>query len=209
MASPAAQLRHLLASGRIWHSDSTTPVAPATWGFAAVAGQLVELGGEGASAAWTAATSLVLDAQIQGEPTSWITRPDAFFFPPDVADHGVDLHNLTVVQVPNAVAQLRAADCLLRAGAFGLVVLDFGESADIPLSAQVRLAGLAKKHEAGLVCLAQRFGTRGSFASLRAVSTRRRVSDGRFSCGLHMVKDKRRAGDWESAQVLRGPMGLC
>lgn len=212
MASPAAQIRSLLTSGQLWLSDSQAFESPASWGFAEVAGRMVELGGRGASAAWTAATVLVRDAQILGEPVVWITRPDTFFFPPDVAAGGVDLGGLAVVRVADTSAGLRAADCTLRSGAFGLVVLDLGEETEIPLPVQVRLAGLAKKHDAALLCLASSdagsTGARGSFASLRAVSTRSRVDEGRFSCKLHMVKDKRRGWEWECAQVLRGPLGL-
>lgn len=183
---------------------------PAAWGLAELAGRLVELESAGASAAWTAAAALVLDAQCTGEPVVWITRPDAFVYPPDLVAHGVDLGGLTVVRLTGTEAMLRATDCLLRSGAFGLVVLDLGAAAEIPLPVQVRLQGLAKKHDAALLCLCgrERSGTRSSFASLRGVSTRARVSDGRFACSLKMVKDKRRGWEWECAQVLRGPLGL-
>jgi recombination protein RecA len=213
MASPAPEIKHLLASGQVWFSASKsfeTPAAetPAIWGLAEVAGRFVELGGTGASAALTAATSLVLDAQCLEEPAVWVTRPEAFFFPLDVAECGVDLGGLAVVRVPSAAAMLRVADCCLRSGAFGLVVLDLGEDAEIPLPVQVRLSGLAKRHDAALVCLSERVSARGSLASLRAVSARKRVGEGRFACSLRMVKDKRRGWEWECAQVFRGPVGL-
>ena len=159
--------------------------------------------------------SLVLDAQCLAEPVAWVTRSGTTFFPPDVADNGVDLGGLAVVVVPSSQAVLRAADCLLRSGAFGLVVLDPGADVEVPMPVQVRLAGLAKRHDAGLCFLAagdDRSGQSGgaslALASLRAVSARERVGDGRFACSLKMVKDKRRGWEWECEQVLRGPMGL-
>ena len=87
--------------------------------------------------------SLVLDAQCSAEPVAWVTRPGTTFFPPDVADNGIDLGGLAVVVVPSPTAVLRAADCLLRSGAFGLVVLDLysgsGEPAvEVPMPVQVR-----------------------------------------------------------------------
>ena len=110
-----------------------------------------------------------------------------------------------MVQVPNAVAQLRAADCLLRSGAFGLVVLDFGESADIPLSAQVRLAGLCRQHDSALLCL----GPDAAFpmASLRARVERKRRA-GHFACTVRVHKDKRRGREWQYEQDFRAPVGM-
>lgn len=224
MALPALEIRHLMASGQVWVSGGLSAEAPAAWGFAEIAGRLVELRGASPSATWTAAVSLVFDAQCLAEPVAWVTRPGATFFPPDVAANGADLAALAVVRVPGATAVLRAADSLLRSGAFGLVVLELGAECEFPMPAQVRLAGLAKRYDAVLCCLCsfpageerhQRIGGpdagrggRISLASLRAVSTRKRVGSGRFACTLEVVKDKRRGEPWKCAQVLRGPVGL-
>ena len=145
---------------------------------------------------------MVLDAQSLAEPVAWVTLPGPSFFPPDVAANGVDLSGLAVVRAPGPAAVLRAADSLLRSGAFGLVVLELGADCVFPMSVQVRLAGLAKRHDAVLCCLCpspvdgpgpQRTAGSGagriSLASLRAVSRRKRGGSGRFACTLEMVKD--------------------
>jgi len=221
MISAALEIRHLMASGQVWVSGGGRGEAPAAWGFAEITGMLVELGGGSPSAAWTAAVSLVLDAQRLAEPVVWVTLPGATFFPPDVAANGVDLGGLAVVRAPGSAAASRAADSLLRSGAFGLVVMELSAGCELPMPVQVRLAGLAKRHGSVLCCLcptsledpgARRVGVgaagRLSLASLRAMSTWKRAGSGRFSCGLEVVKDKRRGHPWECVQVLSGPVGL-
>jgi len=48
----------------------------------------------------------------------------------------------------------------------------------------------------------------GSLVSLRVQAQRERVCDDRFSCGLAVLKDKRRGPTWTHAEVYRGPAGL-
>src|SRR6185503_11689 len=108
----------------------------------------VELSAAGPVATLTCATGLVLEAQEAAEPVAWIAIAGgaaqergsaghryggsgfavagASFYPPDLADSGVDLDALVVVHAPGGLAGVRAAERLLRSGAFGLVVLDFG-----------------------------------------------------------------------------------
>ena len=70
------------------------------------------------------AASLAWKAQLRGEPVAWILARPSSFFPPDLHAGGIDLEALAVVRVPDAAAAARAADKLLRSGAFGLVLLD-------------------------------------------------------------------------------------
>ena len=108
-------------------ASAMAPIARPVWSSAELSGRLCELSTVGsAPAALTAAFGLVLDAQRAGEPTAWVTTTADTFFPPDVAASGVDLTALIVVRVPDTRTAGRAADRLLRAGAFGLVVLDLG-----------------------------------------------------------------------------------
>src|SRR6266404_1707994 len=67
-----------------------------SWGLSALRGRLVEISARGASAALTCATELVIEAQAQGEPVAWVTLATGSFYPPDVADSGVDLAALVV-----------------------------------------------------------------------------------------------------------------
>jgi recombination protein RecA len=208
----AARMQHLLATGQVRRASAVPRhQAPATWSLVELSGRVVELSGRGATALLTVAVGLVLEAQHKQEPVAWITHPAATVFPPDVARNGIDLGALLFVRVEAAEAMLRAVDHLLRSGAFGLVILDLPARVDVPLSAQVRLAGLAKKHEAALVYLVA--GESGmvaasSLVSLRATCHRRRVDAGRFECALHVSKDKRRGQGWSHVQVFHGAVGL-
>ena len=122
------------------------------------AGQLLELSG-GRPGKLSTVASLIAHAQGQGEPVAWVgARDEAGFYPPDFVLGGIDLAALVVVRVPSASgphALVRAAELLLRSGAFGLVTIDFG-SAPVPrgeLAWQARLSGLVRKHEARVVLI--------------------------------------------------------
>src|SRR5207249_12071336 len=70
------------------------------------------------------ALPIFLEAQRRGELVGWSMPGESFFYPPDVAQGGVDLDALVVVRVPDVPAVPRAGEKLLRSGAFGLVVLN-------------------------------------------------------------------------------------
>jgi recombination protein RecA len=109
-----------------------------------------------------------------------------------------------VVRVKDAAAGARAADKLIRSGAFGLVVLDLaggsgGRSSriagpTIPPPLQSRLLALASKHTTAMVFLTEKkpdAPSLGSLVSLRAQAKRRRIQEGRYACDVEVVKDKR------------------
>lgn len=182
-----------------------------TWSFAGCAGRLGELSGNGATATLTLAFTLVLDAQQRGEPAAWITTTNESFYPPDVAEGGVDLDALVVVRIPDARAVARAADRLARSGAFGVIVLDVGAASQVPTPLQARLAGLAKKHHAAIVCLTAKgyqVPSLGSLVSLRVHAQRKRIAGHRFSSELIVLKDKRSGPTWGHAEICRGPAGV-
>jgi recombination protein RecA len=184
--------------------------AAARWTRAQLGGRLVEVSAIGATASLTAAIGLVLEAQCDGDPVAWIALPQSTFYPPDVADQGVDLASLIVVRAPGVEHAGRAADRLLRSGAFGLVVLDLGRDAELPLPLQGRLVGLAQRHDAALVCLTEKPGeaaSLGSMVSLRAEARRARDGD-RFRVTVRALKDKQRGPGWEHDDPARGPAGL-
>jgi recombination protein RecA len=212
-------LRAVAARGAVIQPASTreataldTDRSP-SWDLARLSGRLTEISGKGASSVLTAAIGLVLDAQRAGEPVAWVTRPDSTFYPPDVADSGVDLAALVVVRLPagdRAQKAGRVADRLVRSGAFGLVVLDLGADAQLPTPLQGRLVGLAQKHDAAIVCLTEKpddASSLGSMVSLRAAAVREGDGDG-FRCKVRVVKDKRRGPGWTHLESVRGPAGL-
>jgi recombination protein RecA len=184
--------------------------APERWSLAAIRGRLVELSARGASGTLTAAVELVAEAQAQAEPVAWLTPGTGTFYPPDVADSGVDLEALVVVRAPDATAIARAAERLLRSGAFGLVVLDLGDKVDLSMQIQGRLVTLAQTHDAAIVCLTEKTGdtsSLGSLVSLRAEALRVR-DHGEFAVTLRALKDKRRGPGWAHTIKRRGPAGL-
>jgi recombination protein RecA len=171
---------------------------------------LIEISASVAGAPLTLTFRVVLDAQRRGEPTAWIGRRDAPFYPPDVADAGVDLAALAVVWTKDAIAAAKAADLLVRSGAFGLVVLDLGAAA-LPMHATSRLAMLARQHDAAIVCLTDKDAMRpslGPLVSLRAHAASRVREGGRFRCEATALKDKRGGTAWSLTEVCRGPDGL-
>lgn len=181
------------------------------WSCEQLAGRLAEISSWGSSAPLTLAFTMVHEAQLCGEPVAWISRRDSSFFPPDVAASGIDLDALPVVRVPDAATGARAADKLLRSGAFALIVLDIGNDDRIPTPLQSRLLGLAGKHEAAVLFLTEKQADKpsvGSLISLRAQASRRQTSEGRFVCDLQVVKDKRRGPGWSHSETLHGPAGL-
>src|SRR3990172_9009714 len=78
------------------------------FGLGPLSGRLVEISGHRASANLTVAFGLVLEAQSKDEPVAWVTLARSTFFPPDVADSGIDLTRLAVVRVSDAGAACRA-----------------------------------------------------------------------------------------------------
>lgn len=181
------------------------------WGLPALRGRLVELSARGAAATLTASVDLVIEAQREGEPVAWIMGPEGSFYPPDVAESGVDLAALVIVRVPDVTSAVRAAERLLRSGAFGLLVIDLGTAAvEIPIAHQGRLVTLAQAHDAAVVCITEKTaesGSIGSLVSLRAEALRVR-SQGGFELSLRVLKDKRRGPGFQKTRRARGPAGL-
>ena len=192
--------------------------AEATWSLATLRGRLVELSARGASATLTTAMEIVVDAQAHREPVAWLALGNGTFYPPDVAECGVDLAALVVVRAPDVTAAARAAERVLRSGAFGLVVIDLAatHAAELAMPIQGRLATLAQTHDAAVVCLTEKAGdtaSLGSLVSLRAEALRTRESRGQgapgeFAVNVRVLKDKRRGPGWTQTFKRRGPAGL-
>ncbi|MDD5307027.1 MAG: recombinase A [Deltaproteobacteria bacterium] len=221
----ATKLEDLVAARYLRPGAAPCPSAQGRWCRNELSGRLVELCGSRASAQLTAAFGLVLDAQRSGETAAWVTTTASSFFPPDAAEGGIDLDTLAVVRVPRQSDVARAADKLIRSGAFGLVVLDLTSAAAdprqqgpreraVPDPLLARLLGLARQHDTAVVLLAVKDRPLGSLVSLR-VEARRRVlgseEGGRafkYEVGVCALKDKRREPGWTHAEVCHGPAGL-
>lgn len=213
-----AKARGTAATARVLRLDELgrgSELSEQPWGLGALRGRLVELSARGASATLTTAIEIVLEAQREGEPVAWIvpwsTDAAGTFYPPDAADSGIDLAALVVVRAPGVIASARAAERLLRSGAFGLVVLDFGAAAvDVSMAHQGRLVSLAQAHDAAVVCVTEKTNestSLGSLVSLRAEALRVRTKDG-YEVTVRALKDKRRGPGWSRTNKARGPSGL-
>ena len=153
-ASQAVDLRKL--GSHLKRAAAQSPATKPLWSRSQLAGRLCELSSIPGAALLTAAFRLVLDAQLEGEPTAWIAAAPDTFFAPDAAENGVDLSALVLIRVPDARAAARAADRILRSGAFGLIVMDLNSNPTIPVPLQVRLVRQARVHDTALLCLTRK-----------------------------------------------------
>ena len=202
-------------------ASGAAPVAPRSrpvrdtsrdWSLPSLAGRLTEIADSGSAPSLTAAAALILQAQQRGEPSAWIGFGNSIFFPPDFAEWGIDLDALPVVRVPDALAASRAADQLLRSGAFGLVVLDLKAETRMHMAVQSRLAALARRHHAVLLCLTRKkqgAPSLGPLVSLHGEGRISRTAFSRFDWEIRIVKDKLGAPGWSHSESCRGTDGLC
>ena len=182
------------------------------WSLEALAGRFVEISGGSATAALTVVAGLIVQAQERGDLAAWIGGGHSIFFPPDFAASGIDLAALPVVHADNVTQMARAADTLLRSGAFSLVVLDLEGRVEMPMAMQTRLVGLAKQHHTVLIGITRslrRTAQRGSLVSLRVETERVRTAPGCFTCTWRALKDKRQAPGWSHREICHGPDGVC
>jgi recombination protein RecA len=157
------------------------------------------------------ALRLVWEAQTLGEPGAWVTTRERCFYPPDAEANGVDLDALAVVRVPEVHEIGKAADYLVRSGAFGVVVLDLGSAERLPERQLTRLLGLARRHGTAIVCLTTKgeaTPSLGGLVSVRGNVRLARLAPGEYACELVAVKDKRRPPGWRHKEVWGAPPGL-
>jgi recombination protein RecA len=173
-------------------------------------GRLVELAGSAAATArTTVAVREVVRLQREGELVAWVQVRGGTFYPPDAAEAGVELASLTVVHVPSsALEAARAAELLLRSGAFGLVVVDLEGMVDarLPTRALARLHALCRQHGSTVAFLTPpALEALGSLVALRLEPRRRTVGD------VHPVEStslRDKVGYEPARSVHRGPLGL-
>ncbi|MBW2463218.1 MAG: recombinase A [Deltaproteobacteria bacterium] len=105
----------------------------------------------------------------------------------------------------------RAAELLLRSGAFGLVVVDLGRSRPRGGAWQGRLAALARQHESRVVLLSEgedAAPSLGPMVGLRIAPSRHRRGPGRFVIEHRVLKDKV-GGGVPQPDRRRAPWGLA
>lgn len=180
-------------------------------------GKLVELSGGPGSARLTLAVTLLRRAQLQGETAAWIqpaSAPGPYL--PDLLEAGIDPGALPFVRLPAGAgreAPFRAAEMLVRSGAFGLVMLDLrNDPARIPAAVQGRLLAAAREHRSRIVLLTEKTaGTEsaGSLVGIRVEPRRVRVGRGTFVIETNVLKNKPGTPLEDPVEHRRGPWGLA
>lgn len=194
-------------------------------------GRLLELSGDAegaiASARTSAAVRMLRDAQRAGETAAWIQPRGGHLYPPDLAACGIDLDALLVVHVPptdagkaQPHALCKAAELLLRSGAFGIVIVDFTHGAP-PAGREAwqgRLLGLARQHSSHVVLLTEKPATSDSLGTLigarvevhrvRESSTDTRLGAGTFGLEHVLLKNKSGATMHVQREHRRGLWGM-
>ena len=207
-----------------------------------VRGRVSEIIGDRSSGKTTLAASFAAFSTMRGEVAAWIDSADSFD-PESMAAAGVDLTRLLWVSSHRRGAPLRAsapyygetgicktgatpvnilqaAEWILAAGGFGLVVIDFtahvadslarlasspsvsGWTRALPESAALRLARAAERSGAAVVVLAaQRMC--GTFAALSLVMNRNRICFSRSTAGAPVLFD----GLVVKAMITRNKLG--
>lgn len=162
-------------------------------------GRLIELSGGPDGARSSAAVQILLESQREGDPVAWIQPRGAPLYPPDLSAAGLDLDGLLVVHVPERAGPAglpKAAELVMRSGAFGAVVLDVGEADDgrrLPRGEAWlgRLASLARERDCRCVVLGPRpERSLGPLVAVRFGPRRRRVRPGRHAIDATILKDK-------------------
>jgi recombination protein RecA len=187
-------------------------------------GRVIELSGgcegSGANARTSTAVAILRQLQAEGETAVWVQPQGGALYPPDLHEAGIDLDALVVVHIAASAATQRstglckAAELLIRSGAFGLVVIDMVEAT--PAAATVsawlgRMLGLARQHDSRVVLLTEKpthADSVGTLVGLRIESHRHRDSSGSFVVEHHVIKNKSGAPFDVAGDRYRGPDGL-
>ena len=181
-------------------------------------GRISEVTGPISSGKTTVAASFASAASRRGEVVGWVDVPGAFD-PRSLEAAGADLARLLWVSFQkNARStrsgfiakererriELKAAEMLLEAGGFGLVVIDFG-ALRFPLSqsASLRLARAAERSGAAVLALATH-RVCGTFAALTLAMSKQRASFSRLGTNAPALFDGLRI----EASVERNKLGL-
>ncbi len=181
-------------------------------------GRISEITGPISAGQTTIAASFASAASGGGEVVGWVDVPGAFD-PRSLEAAGADLARIMWVSFARKTAssrggfifkererrnELKAAEMLLEAGGFGLVVIDFG-AMRFPLSqsASLRLARAAERSGAAVLALA---GNRvcGTFAALTLSMSKLRASFSRLGKDAPALFDGLRL----EASVERNKLGL-
>jgi RecA/RadA recombinase len=134
-------------------------------------GRITELAGPRSTGRTGLACAIAASATAAGETIAWVDPEDALD-PEAAADAGIALIRTLWVRPRNVPDAFRAADIVLGAGGFGLVVLDVDSARAV--ARWSRLARTAERTRSALLVVAPA-RTAGTFAAVGLELTARRV----------------------------------
>ncbi len=180
------------------------------WRLQELEGRLVQIADPQPAAALSFAFLLIREAQAQNRLAVWIGSDASSFYPPDAAAFGIDMKNLPVLRMANRRDACRAAETVLRDGAFQVAVIDLEHCRRVHSATLARLHALVRRHQSCAVLVTGNpvpGESAGPLISLRARTGREHRGRGEFTCRIHAVRDKRRGAEWSQAELFCGVDG--
>jgi hypothetical protein len=185
-------------------------------------GRISEITGRAGSGKTSIAASFVAFATRRGEVAAWLDSSGSFD-PESMAAAGVDLRRMLWASMRRGSARdlrsplqkgrpvgsgvrsaiVKAAELVLEAGGFGLVVVDFGEAPrSLTYASSLRIARAAERSGAAVIAIAP-WRMCGTFAALSIAASRAETSFSRLAPGSPVMFD----GLAVDAMVARNKMG--
>jgi hypothetical protein len=180
-------------------------------------GRISEITGRPGSGKTSIAASFAASATHRGEVAAWLDSSGSFD-PESMAAAGVELRRMlwasmtaasrmprfaTSLLARRQSAIVKAAELVLEAGGFGLVVIDFGETPRaLTHASALRIARAAERSGAAVIALAP-WRMCGTFAALSLAATRAETSFSRLAPGSPVTFD----GLTVDAMIARNKMG--
>ena len=158
---------------------------------------LTEVCGEESSGRTTLIFSLLGEATRQGEACAWIDSAGAFD-PASAMESGIELERVLWVNCQgNAQHALKAADLVVQAGGFGLVVMDLADTPEalarrIPLASWFRLRHAAERTGAALVAIERQINARSCSALQIEMRRKKHLWMGKLLRGLRTQAETRK-----------------
>ncbi|MGC1676421.1 MAG: ATPase domain-containing protein [Candidatus Binataceae bacterium] len=162
-------------------------------------GRVSEIIGRAGTGRTSLAAAFAANATGRGEVIAWIDAAGAFD-PTSIAAAGVELARVLWASIPREASRtrptssregrvLKAAEMVLEAGGFGLIVVDFGDIfRAIPDSAVLRIARAAERSGTAVIAIAPR-RICGTFAALSLTMNRAGASFSRIRPGAPALFD--------------------
>jgi RecA DNA recombination protein len=181
-------------------------------------GRISEITGRAGSGRTSIAATFANFATRRGEVAAWLDASGSFD-PESMRDAGVELCRMLWAAIPDAGSKsygrfarpvvrrqsaiVKAAELVLEAGGFGLVVLDFGETPRaLTESSALRIARAAERSGAAVIAIAP-WRMCGTFSALSLSTSRAEASFSRLGAGSPLTFD----GIAVDAMVARNKMG--